>query len=76
MYEGGWKDDKRQGKGKMIFADGAVYEGGWNDGMIHGGGKMTYDDGMVVEPTRITHRLINDTEGFFIVKFTNLWCKP
>ena len=27
VYEGSWKDDKREGQGVMRLANGAVYEG-------------------------------------------------
>ena len=29
MYEGYWKDDKANGKCKLIHTDGDVYDGDW-----------------------------------------------
>jgi hypothetical protein len=38
-YEGDWKNDKRDGDGKMIDPDGAlVYEGEFKDDLFHGAG--------------------------------------
>lgn len=30
-YEGYWKQDKANGRGRLIHADGDVYEGDWKD---------------------------------------------
>jgi len=30
-YEGYWKGDKANGRGRLIHADGDVYEGDWKD---------------------------------------------
>jgi len=29
MYEGWWKDNKQNGKGRLIHANGDVYDGMW-----------------------------------------------
>merc|ERR1712098_257436 len=48
VYEGEWKDGKRNGKGKMTYGQSSrriiheVYEGDWEDGKRNGKGKMTY----------------------------------
>ena len=42
VYEGGWKDGKREGRGKMTFADGQVYEGDFKSGTEEGHGIRTY----------------------------------
>jgi hypothetical protein len=44
-YEGKWKDDKRNGKGTLIWPDGLIYEGQWKDGKMNGQGTSTYLDG-------------------------------
>ena len=33
QYVGGWKDDKRNGKGTLTYADGRVEEGIWVNGI-------------------------------------------
>ena len=38
---------KKDGQGKMTYANGDVYEGGWRNGLRHDQGKMTYDNGGV-----------------------------
>jgi hypothetical protein len=48
-YEGESKEEKRHGKGKYVYADGAVYEGDWKDGKIHGKGNYLYATGDVYE---------------------------
>ncbi|MDR0552934.1 MAG: hypothetical protein LBG13_02475, partial [Holosporales bacterium] len=30
-YEGDWKNDKREGKGKIVYVNGNVYEGDWKN---------------------------------------------
>ena len=39
VYEGNWKDGKKNGKGKYTYTDGTVYEGDWKDGSKNGKGK-------------------------------------
>lgn len=36
LYEGYWKNDKANGRGRLIHADGDVYEGEWKDDKAHG----------------------------------------
>ena len=31
-FEGFWRNDKANGRGRMIYADGSIYEGSWLDG--------------------------------------------
>ncbi len=45
VYDGEWKDGKRDGKGTSRLVCGDVYEGEWQDGLKHGIGKYTYSDG-------------------------------
>lgn len=40
-YEGQWFKGKRQGKGKLTYADGTVYEGDFKNDQFHGFGKLT-----------------------------------
>jgi len=44
-YEGEWVDNKKTGKGKMVWADGRVYDGTWLENRYHGRGTLTYKDG-------------------------------
>jgi hypothetical protein len=52
-YLGEWKKDKKNGKGKMIYAKGdvyeGVYEGDWVNDMKHGKGIMQYKNGDIYE---------------------------
>ncbi len=45
IYEGEWKDDKRNGRGKLTWANGDVYEGDFKNDKRNGRGKETYDNG-------------------------------
>jgi hypothetical protein len=31
IYEGDYKNDKREGHGKFVYAKGIVYDGNWKD---------------------------------------------
>ncbi len=44
-YEGIWRGDKANGKGRLIHADGDVYEGEWMDDKAHGKGCYMHFDG-------------------------------
>ena len=48
-YEGYWKNDKANVKGKLIHADGDIYEGEWLDDKAHGYGVYTHTDGAKYE---------------------------
>ena len=53
-YDGEWKDDRRHGKGTVIYrgADGAVvekFEGDWFEGKMHGHGRYVYADSGVYQ---------------------------
>ena len=48
-YEGDWKNDKIEGKGKMIWKTGQVYEGEWSNNLKEGKGIETYTDGAKYE---------------------------
>lgn len=41
-YSGGWKEDKRHGEGKMVYANGNVYEGVWAEDEKCGFGVMEW----------------------------------
>jgi len=45
LYEGQWSDDKRHGKGRMDWKNGAVYEGDWFNNKSHGVGRIVYPNG-------------------------------
>ena len=48
-YEGEWKEDKRCGFGKILYANGDRYEGEWLDNLKHGQGKFYYTNGNFYE---------------------------
>lgn len=39
VYEGYFLCHKREGRGRMLFADGTIYDGDWEDDLMHGKGK-------------------------------------
>ena len=51
VYEGSWRNDKRDGRGLMKWSHGPVYEGGWRADLKHGkkadglGGTYTWPSG-------------------------------
>jgi len=45
VYEGFWKNDKANGKGRLIHADRDVYEGDWVDDKAEGYGIYHHSDG-------------------------------
>jgi hypothetical protein len=47
VYEGQYKDNKKNGRGCFTFSTGDVYEGQWKDNMMHGQGRSTFADGNV-----------------------------
>ena len=47
MYDGEWKNDKRDGKGIMIFANGGKYEGEWKGDLMNGKGTYFFQNGDV-----------------------------
>lgn len=50
FYEGYWKHDKINGRGRYICGgDGSVYEGYFKDEKAHGFGKYTLPDGTMYE---------------------------
>lgn len=47
VYEGDFKNDKKEGFGKFTWPDGRVYEGGWKNSKQDGEGKFTGKNGVV-----------------------------
>lgn len=47
MYEGGWKEDKKHGRGSYLWANRDTYNGEWND------------DQQVSSESELQHRLGN-----------------
>jgi len=45
VYEGEWKQDKREGKGKWQYHNGDKYSGEWKGDMRHGHGVCVFADG-------------------------------
>jgi hypothetical protein len=48
-YDGAFKDNQRNGRGKMMYEDGSIYEGEWKDDRHHGSGKWLSVDGSSYE---------------------------
>ena len=48
IYEGGVKDGKREGYGKMTYSNGDVYEGEWKCDGRDGKGMMIYANGEII----------------------------
>jgi hypothetical protein len=49
IYEGYWRKDKANGRGRLIHADGDVYTGDWKDDKAHGYGVYNHTDGAKYE---------------------------
>lgn len=49
VYEGGWKRNKRNGKGTMWWTDGTEYSGDWVNNKQEGYGTMKFRNGNVYE---------------------------
>lgn len=49
IYEGNWKDNNWDGKGKLINKEGSIYEGDFIDGKLTGNCKYTFADGRKYE---------------------------
>lgn len=45
LYVGGWKDDKRHGRGTCFFKNGEFFQGSWESGKMHGQGTLRYANG-------------------------------
>ncbi len=44
IYQGYFKDNQRNGEGRMEFANGTIYDGQWRMNMMHGNGKCDFED--------------------------------
>lgn len=49
LYEGQWHDEKRHGKGKLLWTDGSFFEGQWVNDKANGYGRLIHFDGDVYE---------------------------
>ena len=45
IYKGDFKNNKREGQGKLIYPDGYVYSGGFKNNKKEGKGKLDYPNG-------------------------------
>ena len=45
LYEGFWKEDKLQYRGRVIYANGEYYYGDFDRGIYHGDGVKQFADG-------------------------------
>ena len=48
-YVGKWQDNKKHGKGRMTYANGAEYEGDFVMDIRHGKGKIVFNKGSWLE---------------------------
>jgi hypothetical protein len=62
-YEGGFKQEKKNGFGVILFGDGSRFEGNFNDDMIDGNGKYVSKDGKNVYGVWSQGKLIQTTES-------------
>jgi hypothetical protein len=49
VYEGDWKNDKKEGQGKCVYSNGDVYEVDWKNNFRDGYGKLIEKNGTVKE---------------------------
>ena len=49
IYEGFYRRNRKEGKGKIVWAEGRIYEGDWLEGKQQGLGVMKWPDGMIYE---------------------------
>ena len=49
MYDGEWKEDKKDGQGTYTWKNGDKYEGEWKDDKKHGEGVLLYINGSKLE---------------------------
>ena len=47
VYEGEWKNNERNGRGKQQWKDGSIYEGYWKENLAQGYGRLIHADGDV-----------------------------
>ena len=45
VYEGEFVNNRREGKGRLIYENGSVYEGEWKDDEMNGRGVLKTADG-------------------------------
>lgn len=61
-YVGDLQDNRPNGSGVMIYADGTRYSGGWANGKKHGKGKFIAKDGSAQEEVWGHGKQISDTK--------------
>ena len=65
-YEGDWKNDKIEGKGKMIWKSGCIYEGEWSNNLKEGKGFEVFPSGQKYEGNYKNSK--RDGKGVFYYK--------
>ena len=60
-----WKEDKANGKGKLIHGDGDIYEGDWIDDKANGYGVYLHSNGAVYEGYSILKFILLSAFSFF-----------
>ena len=53
------QNEKRQGKGVMVYKDGSVYDGAWEADNRHGTGTLRYPDSSFAEGLWEADSLVN-----------------
>lgn len=48
-YAGQWKDDRREGKGRLTWNNGDSFDGEWKNDMRNGNGTYTWADGFSIK---------------------------
>ena len=66
IHEGWFRQDKKTGRGRMIYFDGKVYTGEWRDNLWHGEGSIEFSNGSRYEGKLKKHQF----DGFG--KFTDV----
>ncbi|CAF3605050.1 unnamed protein product [Rotaria sordida] len=61
MKHGPYKNDKKNGKGILIYSNGDKYEGMFKDGKRHGTGKYTFKNGEIKEENYMDDWSDNET---------------
>lgn len=65
QYEGGFLNDKRHGKGTIIFCNAEKFVGNWINGVVNGEGKIYKTDGRVFTEQWVDNLLVkSDPAGF------------
>lgn len=62
IYEGDFKEDKREGHGILIWPSKKVYEGQWKNNQMHGKGSLTSPNGKRIEGQWVNNKKVDRKE--------------